>query len=172
MTMSEAGLLQNSRKYTCFSVSTFVACWTLTWAPWENSCCSVVSGALCDPMDCSTPCFPVIHCFLEFAQIHVHWFSGAIQPSHPLLPSFPFALNLYQHQGIFHWVGSSHWVVKVLKLQVQHHSFQWIFGVDVLWNWLVWSPCYPRDSQESSPAPVWKNQFFGALPISYLFYIR
>ena len=49
MTMSEVGLLQNSRKYICFSVCTFVACWTLTWAPWENSCCSVVSGALCDP---------------------------------------------------------------------------------------------------------------------------
>ena len=27
---------------------------------------------LCDPMDCSMPDFPVLHYFLEFAQIHVH----------------------------------------------------------------------------------------------------
>ena len=28
---------------------------------------------------------------------------------------------------------------------------QWIFRTDFLWDWLVWSPCSPRDSQESSP---------------------
>ena len=34
-------------------------------------------------MDCSTSGFPV-PCYLqEFAQLHVHWVSGAIQPSHP-----------------------------------------------------------------------------------------
>ena len=27
---------------------------------------------LCNPMDCSTPGFPVHHCLLEFAQAHVH----------------------------------------------------------------------------------------------------
>ena len=26
---------------------------------------------LCDPMDCSLPGFPVLHCLPEFAQIHV-----------------------------------------------------------------------------------------------------
>ena len=31
---------------------------------------------------------------LEFAQTHVHWVSDAIQPSHPLLPPYPPALNL------------------------------------------------------------------------------
>ena len=39
---------------------------------------------LCDPMDCSTIGFPVLHYLLEFAQIHVHWVSDATQPSHPL----------------------------------------------------------------------------------------
>ena len=28
----------------------------------------------------------------------------------------------------------------------------------------VWSPCCPKDSQESSPAPVWKCQLFSSLP--------
>ena len=41
---------------------------------------------LCDPMDCSTLGFPVLHHFLEIAQTHVHWVGDAIQPSHLLSP--------------------------------------------------------------------------------------
>ena len=44
-------------------------------------------------------------------------------------PPSPFAFNLSQHQGLSQWVGSSHQVAKVLELQHQHQSFQWIFGV-------------------------------------------
>ena len=79
---------------------------------------------LCDPMDCSTPGFPV-HCQLsEFAQAHVHQVGDAIQPSHPLSsPSLP-AFNLSQHQGIFQGISSSHQVAKVLEFQLQHQSFQ------------------------------------------------
>ena len=40
---------------------------------------------LCDPMDCSMPGFPVLHCLWEFAQTHVHWVGDAIQPSHLFL---------------------------------------------------------------------------------------
>ena len=73
------------------------------------------------PMDCSMPGFPVHNQLLEFTQTHVHSVGDAIQPSHPLSsPSLP-ALNLSQHQGLFQWVGSSHLVAKVLKLQLQHH---------------------------------------------------
>ena len=55
--------------------------------------------------------------------------------------------------GLFQWVGSSQWVAKILEFQLQHQSFQWIFRVDFLWDWLLWSPCSPRDSRESSLAP-------------------
>ena len=41
---------------------------------------------LCDPVDYSTPGFPVLHHLPEFAQIPVHWVGDAIQPSRPLLP--------------------------------------------------------------------------------------
>ena len=41
---------------------------------------------LCNPMDCSTPGFPVLHYLPEFAQTQVHWVGDAIQPSHPLSP--------------------------------------------------------------------------------------
>ena len=44
---------------------------------------------LCDPMDCSTPGFPVLHHFPDFAQTHVHWLGDASQPSHPRSLSSP-----------------------------------------------------------------------------------
>ena len=87
---------------------------------------------LCDPMDCSTPGLPVRHQLPEFTQTHVHWVSDAIQPSHPLQFPSPPSFNLSQHQGLFQWVGSLHHVAKVLELQLQHQSFQWIFRVDFL----------------------------------------
>ena len=43
----------------------------------------------CDPMDCSIPGFPIHHQLPEFAQTHVHWVGGAIQPSHPLSSPSP-----------------------------------------------------------------------------------
>ena len=51
-------------------------------------------------MDCSMPGFPVLHYLLEFIQTHVHGVDDAIQPSHPLSPPSPLALNLSQHQGV------------------------------------------------------------------------
>ena len=44
----------------------------------------------------------------------------------------PLTFNLSQHQGLFQWVSSSHQVAKVLELQSQHQSFQWIFRTDFL----------------------------------------
>ena len=87
---------------------------------------------LCEPMDCSMPDFPVHHQLLEPTQSHVHCISDVIQPPHPLSsPSLP-AFNLSQHQGLFQGVGSLHQVAKVLELQLQHQSSQWIFRVDFL----------------------------------------
>ena len=112
---------------------------------------------LCDPLGCSMPGLPVHHQLPEFTQTHVHWVGDAIQPSHPLsTPSLP-TFNLYQHQGLFKWVGSFHQVAKVLEFQIQHQSFQWTFRTDFFQDGLVGSPCTPRDSQESSPTPQFKS---------------
>ena len=48
---------------------------------------------LCYPMDYSMTGFSVPHYLREFVQSHVHWFSHAIQPSHPLSSPSP-PLNL------------------------------------------------------------------------------
>ena len=101
----------------------------------------------CDPMDCSTPGSSVLHRLPEFAQTYIHW--SVMSPSHLILcpPPSPPALSLSQHQGLFQWVSSSHQAASVVELQ--HQSFQWIFRVGFLSNWLVCSPGRPRDSQES-----------------------
>ena len=70
----------------------------------EMALCSISSVQslswvrLCDPMDCSTPDFPVRHQLPELAQTHVHWVGDAIQSYHPL--SFPssLAFSLSQHR--------------------------------------------------------------------------
>ena len=108
-----------------------------------------------------------LHYFPEFSQTYFHWVGDAIQPSYPLSSSSPPAFNLSQHQGLFQWVGSLHQVAKVMKLQLQLQSFQWIVRVDFLSDWLVGSPCCPRDSQESSPVPQYEGISSSALSLFY-----
>ena len=132
-------------------------------------CCSVVQSCLplWDLMDCSTPGFLFLHCLLEFAQIHVHWVDDAIQPSHPLFAPFSSCPQSFPASGSLQWVGSLHQVAKVLELQLQQQSFQWIVWVDFLQDWLVCSPCSPRDFQESSPKRQFKS--INSSVISFLY---
>ena len=68
-------------------------------------CCSVAQSCpiLCDPMNCSTPCFPVHHQLMEFTQTHIHQIGDAIQPSHPLLsplllPPTPPSIRIFSNE--------------------------------------------------------------------------
>ena len=65
--------------------------------------CSITQSCLtlCNPTDCSTPAFPILHHLPELAETHVYWVDDAIQPSHSLLPPSPPAPNLSQHQGLY-----------------------------------------------------------------------
>ena len=58
----------------------------------------------------------------------------SVMPSnpHPLSSPSPPARSPSQHQGLFKRVSSSPQVAKVLELQLQHQSFQWIFRTDFL----------------------------------------
>ena len=78
-----------------------------------------------------------------------------------------FCLQSFPASGSFLCVSSLHQVAEVLQLQLQHQSFQWIFMVGFLQDWLVWPPCSPRDSQESSPAPQFKSISFSMLSLLY-----
>ena len=113
--------------------------YSVTWVPAVKTilrfCRPVQSLShvwLCDLMDCSMPSCPVHHQLPGLAQTYVHWVGDAMQPSHPLLSASPPVFNLPQPQGLFQRVGSSYQVAKVLELQLQHQSFQWIFRTDFL----------------------------------------
>ena len=92
--------------------------------------------AVCDPMDCNMPGFPVIYTswsLLKLMSIESVLPSNHLISSESLMTSnhvisFYSCLQSFQHQGLFQWVDSSHQVAKVLELQ--HQSFQWIFRVD------------------------------------------
>ena len=118
--------------------------------------------ALCDPMDCSTPAFPVIQYLLEFSQIHVHCVNDAIQPSHPPLPSSPPAFNVSQHQGLFlsrlftlesQSIGAS---ASVLPMNIQGWFPLGLTGLITLLS--------KELSRVFFSTALWKHQFFGAQP--------
>ena len=69
-------------------------------------CCSGAKSCptLCDPMNCSTPGFPVLYYlpeFAEFAQTHIHLVGDAIQPSHPLVTPFSSCPQSFPALGSF-----------------------------------------------------------------------
>ena len=97
--------------------------------------------------------------FIESVMLYNHLFLY-----HPLL-LLPLIFPIIR--VFFQWGSSVHQVAKVLEFQLQHQSFKWIFRVDFLEDWLVWSPCCPRDSQESSPAPQFKG--ITSLPLNLLY---
>ena len=119
---------------------------------------------LCDPMNCSTPGLPVHHQLPESTQTHVHWVGDAIQPSHPLSSPSPPALNLSQHQGLFHWVSSSHQVPKYWSFSFSislsnDYSGLTSFRMDCLD--LLWSKGLSRGSSNTT---VQKCQLSGTQP--------
>ena len=71
---------------------------------------------LYNPMDCSTPGFPVHHQLPEPTQTHVHRVGDAIRPFNPLSSPSPPTFNHSQHQGLFKWGSSSHQMARVSAL--------------------------------------------------------
>ena len=127
---------------------------------------SLNSVTLCNPMDCNTPGFPVLHSLLKFAQTHVRWIGDAIQPSHSVIPSPP-AFNLSQHQGFFKWVSSSHKVAKVLRASSfniclsNEYSGLISFRID-------WFDLFAiQDILKSPPAPQFKSINSSGLSLLY-----
>ena len=104
------------------------------------NCCSVTKlcPTLPNYMDCSMPASSVFHYLPKFAQTDVHWWYLTVSSPVTAFSSCPQSFSAESFPV-------------VLELQLQHQSFQWVFRVDFLQDWLVWSPCCPRDSQESSP---------------------
>ena len=116
---------------------------------------------VCDPMDRSTPDFPILHYFwslLKLMSIEL------VMPSHPLSPASPPALNLSQHWGLFQRVAfcirwSKYWSFSMSPSN--EYS-----GLISFRDWLVWSPWGPRDFQVFSNITV---QSISSLVLSLLY---
>ena len=85
---------------------------------------------LCDPMNHSTPGLPVQHHSRSPPKpVSIE----SVMPSnHPILccPLFLLSSIFPSIRVFFKWVSSLHQVAKVLELQLQHQSFQWIFRTE------------------------------------------
>ena len=135
----------------------------LSWCPVAQSCPTLrPHGLQCARLPCPS-LSPRVYSHLGPLSWWCHPTINHLIPCRPFL----HALNLSQNQGLFKWVSSSHQVAKVLEFQLQHQSSQWIFRTDFLEDLLVWSPCSPRDSQESSPAPQFKSTNSSAPSLLY-----
>ena len=99
-------------------LSVLVPCRVLYSRSVQFSSVAQLCLTFCDPMDCSTPGFPVFYHLPEFTQTHVRQVGDAIQPSHPMSSPSPPAFDLSQHQGLFQWVSSSHQMDKYWSFSV------------------------------------------------------
>ena len=122
---------------------------------------------LCDPMDWNTPGFPVCHQLPELAQIHIHRVGDTIQPSHPLsspspLPSLFPSIRVFSKESVLCISWPRYWSsVLPMTIQVIHLYFSSVLPMNIQdWfplNWLGWSPCHARVSEESSPTLQFKS---------------
>jgi len=132
-------------------------------------CCSVTESCptLCNPMDCSTPGSPVLHYLAKFAQTQCplsRWchptISSSVLPFSSCLQSFPASGSFPMNQ-LFASGGQS----------IGASASASVFLMNIKsWSplgWTGWSPCSPRDSQESSPAPHFEGLNSLALSLFY-----
>ena len=128
------------------------------WPLSAPCCCSVTKSCLTlHPQNCSTPGFPALHYLPEFAQTHVHWAGDIIEPSHPLLPLSPPALNLSQHQSFpISWFFASSSQSIGASASFLPMNIQKLTGlISLLFKGL---------SSVFSSTTTWKHQFLGVQP--------
>ena len=122
---------------------------------------------LCNPMDYSTPGFPILHYLLEFAQTHGHQVGDAIQPSHPWLSRTPSAFKFSQHrvfskESVLRIMWAKYWSFSFSISPSNEYSGLISFRID--WLDLL---AVQGDSQESSPAPQFEGIISSALNFLY-----
>ena len=127
---------------------------------------------LCNPLDCSTPGFPVHHQLQELVQIHVHQArdtihqasdaiyqaSDAIQPFHPLsslllLPSVFPSIRVFSNESVLHIRWPNYWSFSFNISPYNEYSGLISFRVD-------WMDLLARLSRVFFNTTVQKHQFF------------
>ena len=101
---------------------------------------------LWDPMDCSTPGFPVYHQHPELTQTHVHRDSDVIQPSHPLSslllpPSIFTSIRVFSNESVHHISWPKYWSFSfsiILPLNIQDWlplGLLFSISTTIFWVW-------------------------------------
>ena len=81
----------------------------------------------CNPLDCSTPGFPVHHQLPELVQTHVHRVGDATQPNHLilchpllLLPSIFPIIRVFFNESVLHIKWPKYWsFTSILRMNIQ-----------------------------------------------------
>ena len=92
---------------------------------------------LCDPMNHSTPGFPVHQQLLEFTQTHVHQVGDAIQPSHPLsspslLARIPPSIRVFSSESPLRMKWPKYWSFSFSIIPSKEHPGLISFRMDWL----------------------------------------
>ena len=89
---------------------------------------------LCNPMNCSTPGFPVHHHLPELAQTHVHRVSDANQPSLPLihLPSIFPNIRVFSNESTLRMRWPKYWSFSFSIIPSKEHPGLISFRMDWL----------------------------------------
>ena len=122
---------------------------------------------LCDPMNRTTPGFPVHHQFMEFTQIHVHRVSDAIQPSHPLSSPSPPAPNppsitVFSNESTLCMRWPKYWSLSFSISPFNEHPGLISFRMDWLDVLAVQGTVKSLLQHHSSKASLNSKAFFGA----------
>ena len=108
------------------------------------------------------PCPSLSHYLPGFAQTHVHWVGDAIQPSHPLsplllLPSVFPSIRVFSNLLVLYVNWPKYWNFSISP----SNAYSGLISLQ------VWSPCSPRFSEESSPAPQFESISSSGLNLLY-----
>ena len=123
--------------------------------PFQFSSVAQSCPTVCDPIDWSTPGFPINHQLLELARNHVHWVGDAIQPSHPrcslLLPPSVFpSIRVFLNESVLCVRWPEYW------------SFSFSISPSNKYSGLIslrtdWFDLAVQGTQESSSTPQFKS---------------
>ena len=124
--------------------------------------CSVVSDSLRPHgLPCPSPSPGACSNSCPLSQWCHPTISSSVVPFSSWLQSFPTSCSFLMRQ-LFASGGQS------IGVRLRHQSFQWIFRVNFLQDWLVWSPCSLRDSQNhSSKASILQCSAFFIVQLSH-----
>ena len=124
-------------------------------------CCSVAKSCstLCNPINCSTPGFPVLHYLPELAKIYIHWVNG--HPTILLSVVLLSSIRIFSSVSALHIKWPKYWS---FSFNISH-SNEYSGLISFRMDWL--DLLAVEETQESSPTPQFKNINSSVLSVLY-----